>query len=284
MTGVLHASAETAAPPESVTVTATQLREIFHKFEDAFVAPTSIGGKIARWERRICPLVVGQNPSYTRFITQRVKYVAMAVGARVNKEESCKPNIEIVFTSTPQALLDNVHEKEPVYLGYADSSAQLTKLATVTRPVQAWYTTETEDWGGRRQVDSVLMTASDGTFIFDAPTYASSGGHVGNGMRSGFNHILIVIDSTKLAGQKIVPLADYISMLALAQINSLDACQELPSVVGMLAAGCAHAQDGLTKYDLAFLQGLYQMWERRDLMFQRNDIASVMADVIGKTK
>jgi len=58
-------------------------------------------------------------------------------------------------------------------------------------------------------------------------------------------------------GQQIVPLADYISMLALTQINSLDACQQLPSIVNKLAADCDHAADGLTQFDLAYLQGLY---------------------------
>ena len=278
MAGVLHASAQTAEPSESVTVTGTKLREIFHKFEDAFISPTPIAGKIARWQRRICPIVLGQAPNFTKFITQRVKYVALAVGAHVNTDASCTPNIEIIFTTTPQELLDSVHKKEPVYLGYAETNAQLEKLATVTRPVQAWYTTETEGWKGGRYVDSVLWQKTNGKLIFDVPNFVSSGSRINTGGRSGFNHILIVIDSTKLAGQKIVPLADYISMLALTQLNSLDACQELPSIVGMLAAGCEHAPDSLTRYDLAYLQGLYSMWEWRGLMFQKNDIASTMAD------
>jgi len=278
LAGALHASAETVEPTESVTVTGTKLREIFHKFEDAFISPTPIGGKIARWQRRICPMVVGQEPSVARFIAQRVKYVALAVGAHINPEPSCTPNIEIIFTTTPQALLDSVHKKEPVYLGYAETNAQLEKLATVTRPVQAWYTTETESWKGRRYVDSALLQLASGDFIFEAPYFDWDGSRINPGGRSGFNHILIVIDSTKLVGHDIVPLADYISMLALTQLNSLDACQELPSIVGMFAAGCEHAPDSLTKYDLAYLQGLYSMWEWRGLMFQRNDIASSMAD------
>ncbi len=284
MAGGIHASAETADPTESVTVTGTKLREVFHKFEDAFVTPTKIAGKIARWERRICPLVLGQAPNFNRFITQRVKYIALAAGAPVNTAASCTPNIEIVFTTTPQALLDNVRRREVDYLGYAETNTQLEKLATVTRPVQVWYTTETEDWNGRRQVDSLLMSNFDGDLIFMPPIDASSGGRIGNGMRAGFNHILIVIDTTKLAGQKIVPLADYISMLALTQLNSLDACQELPSIVNTLAADCNHAVDGLTKFDLAYLQALYKMWPSRTLMFQRNDIASAMADTLANEK
>ena len=43
-----------------------------------------------------------------------------------------------------------------------------------------------------------------------------------------------MVDSTKLAGQEIVPLSDYIAMLALTQINSLAACQDLPSIVNRL--------------------------------------------------
>src|SRR5262245_16227007 len=105
MAGGMHASAET--PSESVTVTATKSRAVLDKFARDFVTPAKRTGKIARWERRVCPIVVGQNSNYTRFIAQRVKYVALAVGAPINTAPDCRPNIEIVFTTTPQALLDN---------------------------------------------------------------------------------------------------------------------------------------------------------------------------------
>src|SRR5882757_547260 len=174
MAGGMRASAETAEPTENVTVSANKWREVFHKFTKAFATPTALGGKIARWDRRICPIVVGQNSHYTTFIKQRVEVIALAAGARVNPEPSCEPNIEIVFTTTPQALLDNVRQHAVYYLGYADSNAQLQKLATVTRPVQAWYTTETQDWNGRRQVDSIIMAKFNGDLMFVPPTYASS--------------------------------------------------------------------------------------------------------------
>jgi len=235
MAGGLQASAETTAPPETVTVTATRLREIFHKFLRGFVAESQRTGKIARWERRICPLVVGQDAHFNAFIAQRVKYVALASGAPVSTDASCQPNIEVVFTTTPQALLDNVRKHDVFYLGYAESAAQLDKLATVTRPVQAWYMTESEDWKGHRFTDSDIITTLNGKLMFEPVHYAVSGSRISNGIRSGFGHILIVVDSTKLAGQKIVPLADYISVLALTQVNSLESCQELTSIVNILA-------------------------------------------------
>jgi len=303
LAGAMRASAQT--PSENVTVTGTKSREVLGTFTKAFASPAKLTGKIARWERRVCPVVVGQNPNFTAFITQRVKYIALAAGAPVNTEVSCTPNIEIVFTTTPQALMDNVRKNNFVYLGYATSTAQLDALATVTRPIQAWYTTETVDRDGMRRIDrgrpmgpgiamsnfnaDAFVTEGGGPNIdpvtMPDATYArSSGSHIDNGIHSAFNHILIVVDSTKLAGQTVVPLADYISLLALTQLNSLDVCQQLPSIVNLLAASCDHAADGLTLFDLGYLQGLYKMSAGRNLVLQRNEIAGAMAETLAKVK
>jgi len=287
--GGMQASAET--PSENVTVTATKSREVLGKFTKAFATPTIILGKIARWERRICPVVVGQNPHFTAFIMQRVKYVALAAGAPVNTDASCKPNIEIVFTTTPQALLDNVRKNDPVYLGYATTIAQQVALAAVTRPIQAWYTTETIDLNGARSLDNgrslgegIEIFRKSQNPIFVSKVTRSNGNRINDGVHSGFNHILIVIDTARLGGEKIVPLADYISMLALTQPSALDACQELPSVVNLLAQNCRDVADGLTQFDLAYLQGLYKMAADRSMILQRNEIADAMTDILVKTK
>ena len=283
---------------ENVTVTGTKSREVIGQFTKSFAAPTVLTGKIARWERGVCPVAVGQKPSFTRFITQRIKYVAIAVGAPVNTEASCTPNIEVVFTTTPQALLDNVRKNEAVYLGYAISSAQLDALAIVTRPIQAWYTTETVDLIGKRQLDSGRPLESGGvtmaselvmpssrasgapTTMANAYRARSTGNRIDGGIHSGFNHIMIVVDTTKVADQTVVLLADYISMLALTQLNSLDACQQLPSIVNLLAADCSHAVEGLTQFDLAYLRGVYKMGAGKSLAMQRNDIADAMTDTL----
>jgi hypothetical protein len=82
-----------AGPPatESVTVSGTRMREGFQKFLRGFVAPQERLAKLTRWERRICPLVMGQNSHFNSFIAQRITYVALAAGARVNTEPSCTP-------------------------------------------------------------------------------------------------------------------------------------------------------------------------------------------------
>jgi hypothetical protein len=185
-------------------------------------------------------------------------------------------------------LLDSVRKTDRDTLGYATSNAQLDALAIVTKPIQAWYATETVDFAGARSADNG-MQRGEGVKAFNPPIYVekvtrSNGNHTNDSIHSGFRHILIVVDTTRLAGQQIVPLSDYISMLALTQINSLDACQPLLSVVNMLATDCDHAVDGLTQFDLAYLQGVYKMGAGRKAVFQRNDIADAMVEALAKPK
>ena len=69
-------------------------------------------------------------------------------------------------------------------------------------------------------------------------------------------------------------------MLALSQVKAPGACQPLSTIANLLAADCDKPADGLTEFDIAYLQGLYKMSAGRYQMFQRNDIASVMTDVL----
>src|SRR3954470_21682465 len=95
MAGVLPAAAQPA--PDTIA-----------QFVSAFATPTHVTGKVARWRSGICLLTVGQQPAVTKFVTDRVKEVAVMVGAPVNASPTCAPNIEIVFTTLAQPLLDNV--------------------------------------------------------------------------------------------------------------------------------------------------------------------------------
>jgi hypothetical protein len=308
---LLAAPAWAEMSTESVTVTGS--RNAYHDFSKTFATPTAVTGKMARWEHRICPLVVGQNEHYAAFIVQHLKYVALAAGAPVNMETSCEPNIEIVFTSTPQALLDTVAKDNPLFLGYFTSEAQKNALAKMTRPIQAWYATETTDIKGRHWADvdrqrgygnrignlagpangvgDVLNNSPGQKLEGLPPFYASLGTRTNDGIHTGFRHVLIVVDSTKLAGQEIVPLSDYIAMLALTQINSLAACQELPSIMNRLVTDCGHPADSLTIYDLAYLQGLYHMTTGRggsgyfaSTVLQWNEIGDMMTDRLEKLR
>jgi hypothetical protein len=288
---IANASAQTTRAPESVTVTGTRAREVLDGFVQSFAVPARKTGQLPRWEDGICPTAVGLRPAATKFITGRLKDVAVQVGARVNERESCKPNIAIIFTTAPQALMDNVRKKQPWFLGYADNSDQLEKLATVTRPIQAWYLTATKDLTNNVQVDT-STTVGPGLeltvpcpppgpgmcnyFFPNAYAASTSATRLGGGLHSIFYTVVIVVDPSKLVEYEIGSLADYISLLALTQIGSLDTCQQLPSIVNMLAPACANKADALTENDLGYLRGIYKMSVTMTLRSQKDEIAYQM--------
>jgi hypothetical protein len=119
-------------------------------------------------------------------------------------------------------------------------------------------------------------------YLPDANYASVSGDHISDGVRSVFYHIIIVADINRLKGYEAGPLADYVAMLALAQLNSLDTCQELPSIENMLAKGCEAKTGVLTGNDIAYLRGLYGMSpDRMQRATQMSEIADRMSQTLG---
>ncbi len=285
-------------PTENVTVSATKSREIIRDFASSFAAHTQTIGKIARWESGICPITVGMPPDANKFVTERLKEVAAKVGAPISADKTCKHNIEIVFTKTPQALLDNVKKNQENFLGYHDSPEQRDRLATVTHPIQAWYTTATQDLNGVIQVDAstaaspgrgLLMQLPCVMFGIPAPEtricteyqpyarkYNSSGFRLRDGLQSGFYNIIIVADTLKIANQQLDAVSDYIAMLALTQPMSLDACPTLSSIMSLFAKDCDSHAGGLTDVDTSYLEGAYKMDPEMNVGVQESQIADQM--------
>src|SRR5690606_14091136 len=115
-------------------------------------AATRFAGKIARWQSRICPMTYGIPANYAKFVTDKLKEVAKTAGAKTTSDPACKVNIQIVFTTSPQALMDNIRKEHPTYLGYHDNSSQAEQMTQLKRPVHAFYTTQTADYRGNRQI------------------------------------------------------------------------------------------------------------------------------------
>jgi hypothetical protein len=103
-----------------------------------------------------------------------------------------------------------------------------------------------------------------------------TGSRLGDGMHSAFHNIIILADPNKLLKYEIGTLADYIAMLALTQVNSLDTCQQLSSIVNLLASSCEQKANAMTDTDRAYLRGLYKMGLDRNLRTQQDEVAYQM--------
>lgn len=290
MTGTCGALAQPSGRRvDTVTVTGTREQdEAINAFVRSTAPPSRLIGKITRWKDRICPRTQGLAPKYAAFVSARIRAVAQAAGAPVNPDAACRPNIDIVFTTRPQALLNTVRKTAPIVLGYFDTTAQADALAQVTRPIQAWYLTQTRDLHGMAQVDGRFSNGEIeipyGPGLVMRLPYANAatvtGNHLGNGLTSDFFHVLIVAEPAKLKDHEVGTLADYIAMLALAQVALPDGCQQLQSIISLLAPGCGADVAAMTDTDRGYLKGLYSFNPGSTIGVQRNEVAYQMKKAI----
>jgi hypothetical protein len=237
-------------------------------FVDSHSAITRLE-KIARWEDPVCPSVVGLPANFIQFISKRVRDVAASVGAPINTDQSCKSNIDIVFTTKPQELLNTIREKQPVMLGYWSSTAQADEMAKVNHDIQSWHATQTVDLRGRPLIDS--RYAGQGNAL-SGNAASSTGMRTGDGLHSTFYRGLVVANPEKLGDAEIGALADHIAMLALAQPANFTACQELPSILDMTNPACRKETPvkAMTKADTGYLKGLYKLDSGTSLRGQKD--------------
>jgi len=271
---------------ESVIVTAPKERpeRQLDDFIIAHAAPSPYLRKIARWKTGICPVTVGMSAKLNLYVTQRIIRVAMLVGAPLDSKEPCRPNVLVAATSQPQEMLDLMREKRPALLGYHYTS-RAKELATMTRAVQAWYSTATEDFDGIVQPDGggFNLNTLDAMKEMGFLSVHVSGSRVGDGLKSQFTTAIILIDSSKIVGQAIGPLADYIAMLALGQGQYYDVCQPVPTITNLLAPDCADNRKpaALTDIDVTYLRGLYKMSPGGTYIGERASIAYAMKKDLG---
>jgi hypothetical protein len=241
--------------------------------------PESLSGQYPRFRDPICVRVVGLPPEFAAFVAKRVVHVALQVKAPVAKAADCLPNVNVIFTPRPQAQLDDIAKRRDILMGFHFPS-QLKTLTSVNRPIQAWYVTRTRDTTGASwiEVDNNCPINVGDTVsgpCGDRPV-GRAGSRLGNDMSAEVVHSLILADTNKVAGEKIDAVADYIAVLALAKWQELERCNTVPTILNLMADGCAEPPEAITSADLGLLIGLYSVDPREFGSQQRMSIADRM--------
>lgn len=302
LTGLFLAAAAMAASPsradtpplapspqttvEGVTVVgpkrpdAKELPHIVFKFVQSHGATGRID-QLTRWGTPPCPTTAGLSDSFNAFVSKRVVEVASQVGAPASRKPACKMNLLIIFTDEPQALLDKVRRRRPVLLGF-HYAAQAKRIATVNRPIQAWYVT------GTKSSQPSTNNNMGGLVEVDDPFEPMAGGAPGSRLTSRISSevlaALVVVDTTKTAGREIGAIADQVAVLSLTRAPQPRPCNELPSVLDVLNPDCPSDRGvaAITAYDLAYLKALYGINPEEYAPAQQGRIVSRMVREIEK--
>jgi hypothetical protein len=277
-TAVAPVTVQGVAPPKVV-----ELRSYHFVQKNVAVGNPELD-QIVRWRDPVCVRVAGLIPNQEAEIAARIGDVAKAVNLHVGKP-GCHANIEIVFSDSPQSVMDTVYNRREYMLGYYHRHDGV-RLKRVTRPIQAWHVTATVGgWGavGITEGPSYSEVVDDPdnhppAGCGDKPAFTSC-------LQSVFKNVFVIVDNKFLADHSVGLVADYLVMVALAEPNSLEGCNELPSVVDLYAkSACPEREvpDGLTPADASFLTALYSADPEGKRWAAENDIAGRMAKILIK--
>ena len=274
---------------EDVVVDARKLEDSTEAYVDLVAAPAPRRG-LARWKEGICVGVANLEPGMAHYLVDRVSDVARSLGLRAH-EPDCHPSVLIVATSDGPGFTEAFVAMRPRLFrvggaGMDRGSAELRDFVSEDRPVRWWHVSlpvdsETGDAVVRfpGQINGIGAQAG-GTSAQDyAPqTRISSPSRINDQTEDVLKRVFIIVDVDRLNGASLEQLGDYVAMVAMAQVDP-DADTGHFDTILNLFENPATAPTGLTGWDRAYLDGLYDPASETHRINQRAQVQAVAAAI-----
>lgn len=238
---------------------------------------TGTTGNLAHWrggKQSICPQTEGLTPADNAFVTARLRAVAQYVGAPVQSDLQCEDNVRIVFTNDPQKIMKDVVEWASVYFGVRYPAMRPLLAFRSDHAIQGWYMTTRRHSSVLNTDVGLLALGLQPLWPKIIPTGVQDYGDMG-----GIGVVILVVDTTRVAGFRIGAIADYLAMLTLSVAQSPDHCDPLPSILDLMSSSCGTREKptAITAGDLAFLRALYYRNTGIGSSPSRDDVEFTMA-------
>lgn len=236
---------------EDVVVTARQ-REAIREFVTDLSVAEDPDGQLGRFDRMVCPGVMGVRNTYARALNDQIARMAIALGLRVG-EPGCKPNILVVAGSNARQLSAMVEAFPPGL----QSDGRVSRHGPVSldrlrqpRPVRWWHEVAYSQTGLASRA-----AAPEQTDI----------------VRS-----VILLDMEQIGSVNFEALADYVGMVALARLNADADVSGRDTILNLFEnQDSRRAFSGLTQWDADYLQAVYRAprdanrWQQESYMVWR---------------
>lgn len=254
-----HADASPAAELESVLVEGRRLEEAARAYAQEVGEPPR-GTRLARWNRPVCVSVSNMQPRYAQFMIDRIAMNALDAGADVGGP-GCRPNVIILATTDGPALAKKLVRDAGLGFRPAIQHTNLTRNAlsefqNAAQPVRWWnvvmpVTTDAGDIATVLKGDSVRDPSSNRLRFLTV----RDGSRIRSNIRYDMAWTIVIVDMSKTGGAPFGVLADFVSMVSLAQIDP-DVDLSGQSTVMNLFLSPAEI-DGLSQWDKDYLAALY---------------------------
>lgn len=279
-----------SAPPASQSsedeIVVTAQRQLLRDFVGELSAEPNSEDQIARWDRRICPSVAGLPARQAQYIVDRIAYRAYGVDLEAG-EPGCRVNVLVIVTRDSDVIAQTIFEdygNVVASIGDEDGNtrgrAALNDFVHTPRAVRWWHVSQTvtengQVLGGNNGRSSRTGDGFSGVQV----ARVTDPGRLRRSTRQDFNRVLIIVDAARAQGIQFEALADYISMVALAQLDPTADTREYPTILNLFSDREAGRQTpvSMTEWDEAYLTGLYGApRQARNSRQQENAIARSM--------
>jgi hypothetical protein len=240
------------------------------------LTPTIWQGQISRFEHSVCPAVYGLAKAQADAVTNRMRAIARNVGIVVEGSH-CGPNVLLIVTGNKRALLEELERHRGEIFGGMPRRL-VREMERDPSPAAAW------------QLRGRPISASGMDLRWDAKLGAwmnyttDAASHITEGSRPQFDGAVVVIERKALAGLTVTQLADYAAIRALtgadpAKLGNSGA----PTILHVLDVPMGgETPITMTKWDLAFLKGFYDVHRNMRANAQRSEITDSMEKTIQK--
>lgn len=234
---------------------------------------------LARWITPICIATINLQPEAAASITARIEANARAAGVGV-QQPGCSPNITLLATSdgrfTATELVDAYRDRFIASDGPTQGDGRaLRRFAESEVPVRWWpISALTDELTGQTLVP-----------IWGAPAAVSETPgelYFNQNRREALLTTLVILDLSKTGSITDVTLADYLTMVVLANVDPDARGQGAPTILDLWDSGAVTS--GLTRWDRAYLKALYEAPVRQSggfmasrSLYQRTEMARIMA-------
>lgn len=247
------AGASSSLPEVVVRARRAQLERRVSKFVNDIVAVEN-GEGLARWQSRVCPLVVGLPRQEGEFILERISEIARA--ARVPLAgERCHPNLFVVVTTDPTSSLENMSNRNRILIFHNANPGVINAFIKTPRAVRVWYNTAMSTASGESTGSgSPFVTPDKPPVLMQTPMQAS---HITTNVVYALSGVFIIADQMRLHGLTRGQFADYVSMVGLSELKPGAHLGDAPSILKLFDGAPEAAPPGMTDWDQAFLKFLY---------------------------
>jgi hypothetical protein len=253
-------TSEPKAHIDTITVEAAREREVVRQQVSKFVSGIAVmryDKSLANWQREIpiCFLVGGLPRADGEYMLTRLSQIATAAGAPL-ASNNCKPNFYVIVTSEPEALLKAWNKRDVRLFDSGDDlgGTEIRKFLDAKVPVRAWYNAEIYNPDG---TPLTYGSANGGTTLMGLRVTSATPSHMRYDVARDLVSVIVLIDAPRARGVTFGQLAAYVGIVGLAEIKPDLRVSDTPSILQLFSSSGTPAPMGLSKWDEAFLKGLY---------------------------